>query len=130
MNKKTAKMKKEALIKDLKRLRTLMVAFSGGVDSTFLLAVAQEALGDGVVAVTAKSASYPLREIDEASAFARQRGIEHIIFDSEETSLPGFIENSPDRCYHCKKSLSEELIEIAGRKGMTNIAYASNLDDQ
>ena len=121
--------KKENLTRDLKGLDSLLVAFSGGVDSTFLLAVAHQVLGERVMAATASSISYPSREREEAVKFTRDRGIQHIVFRSDETSLPQFLSNSPDRCYHCKKCLSQELIKIAKEKDIKHIAHAANVDD-
>lgn len=128
-DKEKAWSKKEALIHYIENLDSLIVAFSGGVDSTFLLAVAHRVLGEKVLAATASSATYPSREQEEAARFARERGIRHIIFESDETCLPAFSDNSPDRCYHCKKLLSQELLQIAKEKGILHIALAANLDD-
>lgn len=129
MDKNKAGLKKEKLISYFKDLDSLLVAFSGGVDSTFLLAVAHQVLGEKVIAATATSATYPSRERDEAIQFIKSRGIQHIVFHSDETSLPSFLSNSPDRCYHCKKTLSQELIKIAEERGIKHIAYAANVDD-
>ena len=82
MDEKAAKQKKENLIEYLKGLGSLVVAFSGGVDSTFLLAVAHEVLGGKAVAATASSKTYPIREQDEAVQFAKERGIRHFVFQS------------------------------------------------
>lgn len=128
-DKEKAWSKKEALIHYIENLDSLIVAFSGGVDSTFLLAVAHRVLGEKVLAATASSATYPSQEQEEAARFARERGIRHIIFESDETCLPAFSDNSPDRCYHCKKLLSQELLQIAKEKGILHIALAANLDD-
>lgn len=128
-DKEKAWSKKEALIHYIENLDSLIVAFSGGVDSTFLLAVAHRVLGEKVLAATASSATYPSQEQEEAARFARKRGIRHIIFESDETCLPAFSDNSPDRCYHCKKLLSQELLQIAKEKGILHIALAANLDD-
>jgi len=125
----SARNKKAELVDRLKALDSLLVAFSGGVDSTFLLCVAREALGSKAVAATATSATYPSREIKSALEFTRERGVEHIVFESEETRLPEFRANRPDRCYYCKKSLSLELQEIAHKKGIKHVALASNRDD-
>lgn len=124
-----AREKKEALIRRLETLGGLVVAFSGGVDSTFLLAAAHQALGDKVLAATARSAAYPAKELEEAEAFARERGIPHVVFSSDECSLPEFLSNSPERCYHCKKSLARELQRIAEERGIRRIAHAANADD-
>jgi uncharacterized protein len=113
----------------LKDLGSLVIAFSGGVDSAFLLSVAQEALGDKVVAVTAVSAIHPRREREEAYRFTRERGIEHILIESEETRLPEFIQNTPDRCYHCKRSLIQQIGLLASRRGIPHIAHGANRDD-
>ena len=121
--------KKKALIHHLETLDGLVVAFSGGVDSSFLLAVAHQVLGERVLAATARSVTYPLNELEEAREFARERGIPHLVFSSDECSLPEFLSNSPERCYHCKKSLSRELRRIAEEKGIPHIAHAANLDD-
>jgi pyridinium-3,5-biscarboxylic acid mononucleotide sulfurtransferase len=121
--------KKKALIHYIENLDSLIVAFSGGVDSTFLLALAHQVLGEKVLAATASSSTYPSQEQEEAARFARNRGIKHVIFQSDETCLPAFSENSPDRCYHCKKLLSRELLQIAKERGISNIALAANIDD-
>ncbi|MGD9318558.1 MAG: asparagine synthase-related protein, partial [Desulfobacteraceae bacterium] len=129
MDEKTARLKKEKLIRYLKGLDSLLVAFSGGVDSTFLLALAHKTLGDKVLAVTESSSTYPSRERQEAIQFAEERGIEHVVFLSDETSIPEFASNAPDRCYHCKKALSQELVKIAEERGVEHVAYATNVDD-
>ncbi len=121
--------KYEALKENLKGLNSVAVAFSGGVDSTFLLKVAQDVLGTGVIAVTARSMSFPKRELNEASAFAAQHGIAHLIVDSEELSIEGFSSNPTNRCYLCKTELFTKIKDIATEKGMRWVAEASNIDD-
>jgi uncharacterized protein len=129
MEENAARLKKENLIRYLDGLDSLLVAFSGGVDSSFLLAVGYEICGERVVAATASSITFPTREHMEALKFTQDRGIQHIVFQSDEYSLPEFISNGPDRCYHCKKALSQRLIKIADEQGIRHVAHAANLDD-
>lgn len=121
--------KKKQLVLILKELDSLMVAFSGGVDSAFLLAVAHEVLKDNVVAVTAVSQIYPAREKKKTMKFVKNYGIKHIILQSAEMSLPDFVANRKDRCYVCKKNLFEKLIKIASDIGIKYIAHGANTDD-
>ena len=129
IDKEDAASKKENLIHYLEKLNSLLVAFSGGVDSTFLLALSHQTLTDKVVAVTESSTTYPSREREEAIKFTKDRGIEHIVFQADEMSIAEFVSNAPDRCYHCKKSLSKNLLNIAKEKSISHVAYAANLDD-
>jgi len=126
---KSAREKKEILVSMLKEMPSLLVAFSGGVDSSFLLAVAYDALKDRVIAATADSITFPSREKEEAIEFAAKLGVEHIVFQSDESTIPEFIANGADRCYFCKRSLSKELIGIAKERSIKNIAFAANIDD-
>ena len=113
----------------LKSLESVAVAFSGGVDSTFLLKTAQEVLGDKAIAVTAQSLSFPKRELEEAKRFAAENKIEHMIVDSEELDIDGFSQNPTNRCYLCKSELFSKIKFIAEQKGIKNIAEGSNMDD-
>jgi uncharacterized protein len=103
------------------------VAFSGGVDSAFLLKAASEAAP--VIAVTARSLSFPKRELDEAKNFCAQNNIRHFIVDSEELDIDGFTKNPVNRCYLCKFELFTKIKEIAEKEGIKNVAEASNADD-
>jgi len=129
MDEKTAKIKKQALVHRLKEFDSLLVAFSGGVDSAFLLAMAHHTLKEKVVAATATSNIHAMRENESARAFALERNIKQIIFQSEEMSLPDFVSNNADRCYYCKRHLFQALLNIAGEKGIRHVAHGANLDD-
>ena len=113
----------------LRRIESAVVAFSSGVDSTFLLRVAHEELGEHVVAATIRSHTFPKRELDEAAAFCRAEGVRHVVIDSDELNIPGFAENPPDRCYHCKKELFSKLLAFARENGLAVVLEGSNLDD-
>lgn len=121
--------KYRVLQENLKALGSVAVAFSSGVDSTFLLKAAQEALGDKVIAVTASSCSFPKRELEEAKAFCEKKGICQIIVESEELDIDGFRQNPKNRCYLCKHELFEKIWEIAKENGMNAVAEGSNMDD-
>jgi uncharacterized protein len=121
--------KQEDLLHGLKRLGSVMVAFSGGLDSTFLLAMAERALGKQVLAVTAQSPIHASRETEEAVSFCRGAGIPHVIFPSREMTLPQFLANPPDRCYHCKRQLFGDLARIAAEKGLAYVVHGANVDD-
>ncbi len=113
----------------LSELDSLAVAFSSGVDSTFLLSAAHRVLGDRVLAVTAKSCSFPQRELREAVAFCEKEGIEQVIVESEELNIEGFRHNPKNRCYLCKKELFTKIREVAALRGIRAIAEGSNTDD-
>lgn len=124
-----ARGKKERLAGMLDQMPSLLVAFSGGVDSTFLLAAAHKEIGPNVVAATADSIIFPQREKEKAIWFARKIGVEHIVFKSDVTDISDFTANRPDRCYFCKKILSAELKKIAEERDIKYIAFAANTDD-
>lgn len=113
----------------LKDLGSVAIAFSSGVDSTFLLKVAHDVLGDKAAAVTAKSCSFPQRELEEAILFCEKEHIAHIIIESEELSIEGFRQNPKNRCYLCKRELFEKIQEVAQKRHLSYIAEGSNMDD-
>lgn len=117
------------LLEYLKSLKSVAVAFSSGVDSTFLLYAAREALGDNVIAVTASSCFFPVRELNEAGQFCMQQGIRHFIFRSEELKIEGLSQNPKNRCYLCKRELFKKIKFIAKEQHILEIAEGSNLDD-
>jgi len=129
MDEAIARSKKGELLSLLRKQKGLLVAFSGGVDSSFLLAAAKEALGKGVCAATALSFINPPDEIDEANRIADILGVRQIQFQSRETSLEPFLANSKERCYYCKKSLFHQLFEIAEELGLHAVAHGANQDD-
>ncbi len=108
---------------------SVAVAFSSGVDSTFMLRVAHDVLGDKVIAVTAKSCSFPERELKEANAYCEANGIKHIVVESEELDIDGFRQNPTNRCYLCKHELFEKIWDIAKENGCKAVVEGSNMDD-
>ena len=121
--------KQEKLEKLLESYKRVAVAFSSGVDSTYLLKMAQKVLGEKVIAVTASSSSFPKRELEEAKTFCRENGIRHIVVESEELDIDGFRQNPKNRCYLCKHELFEKIRSIAKENGIETVVEASNTDD-
>ena len=122
--------KKQKLLDLLRDMGGCVIGFSGGVDSTFLFAVAARVLGKRALAVTATSETYPERELREANELALRIGGRHRVIVSEELDIPGFAENPVDRCYHCKSELFTKLRKVADEEGLPYVADGSNVDDR
>jgi pyridinium-3,5-biscarboxylic acid mononucleotide sulfurtransferase len=121
----------ERLKKILRKMEKIVVAFSGGVDSSFLLKVAKDALPDGnVLAVTAVSETYTGSELKQAKKFTKKLGVSHKIIITDELKDENFTNNPIDRCYYCKKELFKKLSKIAGDIGFGHVVDASNIDDR
>ncbi|HLN55840.1 MAG TPA: ATP-dependent sacrificial sulfur transferase LarE [Bacteroidales bacterium] len=121
--------KLSALRELLNRYKSAAIAFSGGVDSTFLARVASEIYGNRLLLVTATSSTYPFYELDEAKSLATLMGIPHRIIVSEELEIPGYSDNPPDRCYYCKSELFGKISYIALKEGYKAVFDGSNADD-
>ncbi|WP_099191827.1 ATP-dependent sacrificial sulfur transferase LarE [Tepidibacter mesophilus] len=113
----------------IKNLESVAIAFSGGVDSTFLSKVCKDVLGDKAIVVTAKSSTYPEREFKESQKLAHDIGIKQIVIVSEETEIDGFTKNPPNRCYYCKHELFSKVGEVAQKHGVKYVLDGSNFDD-
>ncbi|MDD5428677.1 MAG: ATP-dependent sacrificial sulfur transferase LarE [Candidatus Omnitrophica bacterium] len=114
----------------LKSFKRVVIAYSGGLDSTFLLKAAVDALGrENVLAVTARSETYPVSEYRDAVKAAKSIGADHIVVDTDELNIKNFRENPVNRCYYCKKELFKKLIAISNRRRMAYVLDGTNYDD-
>jgi len=125
----TTEQKLDRLRDIISSLGSVVVAYSGGVDSTLLLKVAHDQLGGRAIAVTAVSPSLPREEREQATRMAEEMGAELILVESDELDDPNYVANPPDRCYHCKSILFDELLHIARQTGFAYVVDGCNYDD-
>jgi len=125
------KNKVKTLKEIIRSMGKVLVAYSGGVDSTLLLKVARDTLGDqNVIAVTALSSLYPEREVEGAKKLTQAFGVKHLLIQSNELEIDGFSKNPPNRCYYCKRELFEKLLNLSKDFGTPWVIEGSTLDDE
>jgi len=121
--------KYDRLLGVLRELGGVVVAFSGGVDSTFLGYAAREALGGRAILATADSESYPSAELEETRRLAAHLGMRHLVIRTREIENPEYVRNAPNRCFFCKEELFTKLRPVAEAEGLPHLVYGANLDD-
>jgi uncharacterized protein len=121
--------KQEKLLAELRAMGRVLVAYSGGTDSAYLAWAATQALGENAIAITADSASIPESNKRDAERFARDHGIRHQYIATHEFENPDYVQNAPDRCFHCKDELFTCLAEVGRARGFEHIVYGVNMDD-
>lgn len=121
--------KEQGLREAIRGLGSVLVAYSGGVDSTLLLRVAVDELGEKAVAATARSETYPEEEYQRSRELAEAIGAEQVVFETSELNIEGFANNPPDRCYFCKMELFSKLKEIARERGLQAVVHGAQCDD-
>lgn len=125
-----SKLKYKKLLEILSSYKSLAIAFSGGVDSTFLLFAAKQALGKNILAITVKTQSYPTHEELDAQKILQELQVEHLNVDVDQLSIEGFKENDLNRCYYCKKALFSAILEQCTARGFNYVADGANIDDE